>query len=156
MAKSLSSTNILLSVSKFIKVLFPAFVYPTKATVGYPIFFVSAYESRRILTAFNSFSISNILCRICRLSVSSFVSPGPLVSMPPPSLDRVRPIPVSLGRRYLSWASSTCSLPSFELALLANISRIRDVLSMTLIPIISSRFLICAADNSSSNIIRSI
>ena len=50
-------------------------------------------------------------CRMRRRSVSSFVSPGPRVPMPPPSRDSAALEPTSRGSRYFSCASSTCSLP---------------------------------------------
>ena len=40
------------------------------------------------------------LVLITRLSCSSFFSPGPLVPIPPPSLDIERPFPVSLVSLY--------------------------------------------------------
>ena len=42
------------------------------------------------------------------------------------------PQPRSRGRRYCSWASSTCALPSRDLACWAKMSRISAVRSMTL------------------------
>ena len=78
--------------------------------------------------------------RMCRLSVSSCVSPGPLVPMPPPSRDIATPLPVSRGIRYFSCASSTCSLPSFDLARRANISRISIVRSMVRVSVSASIF----------------
>ena len=56
--------------------------------------------------------IFEILSLITRRSISSFFSPGPLVPIPPPSLDRESRIPTSLVARNLSCASSTCSFPS--------------------------------------------
>jgi len=46
-----------------------------------------------------------------RRSVSSLVSPGPRVPMPPPSCDMALPLPVSRGSMYSSCASSTCNCP---------------------------------------------
>ena len=89
---------------------------------------------------------------ICRLSVSSFFSPGPLVPIPPPRRDSDFPKPVRRGILYCSCASSTCSFPSFDAALSANMSRISIVLSMTLTPVASSRFLSCTPESSSLNI----
>ena len=71
-------------------------------------------------------------CRMRRRSVSSFVSPGPRVPMPPPSRDSAVPDPTSRGSRYFSCASSTCSLPSRVRARRAKMSRISCVRSMTL------------------------
>src|SRR6185436_13198497 len=63
--------------------------------------------------------------------------------------------PTSRGRRYFSWASSTCSLPSRVRARRAKISRINCVRSTTLRSsrLFSSRS--CAGDNSLSKITRS-
>lgn len=52
-----------------------------------------------------------------------FGFPGPLVPMPPPRRDIAVPFPESRGRRYLSWASSTCTFPSLVWARLAKICR---------------------------------
>ena len=67
-----------------------------------------------------------------RRSVSSCVSPGPRVPMPPPSCDMALPRPVSRGSMYSSCASSTCSWPSRVRAWRAKMSRISCVRSMTL------------------------
>ena len=70
-----------------------------------------------------------------RRSVSSFVSPGPRVPMPPPSRDsavaRSRP---AAAAGTCSCASSTCSLPSRVRARRAKMSRISCVRSTTLRP----------------------
>ena len=58
-----------------------------------------------------------------RLSISSFVSPGPLVPIPPPRRESSAPFPVSLGSQYCSCASSTWSLPSRVAARCAKMSR---------------------------------
>ena len=71
--------------------------------------------------------------RIFRRSVSSFVSPGPRVPMPPPSRESQSLPPTSRGRRYLSCASSTCSLPSRVRARAAKMSRMSCVRSTTLL-----------------------
>ena len=91
-----------------------------------------------------------ILFWMTRLSVSSLVSPGPLVPMPAPSLDSASPMPLSLEYLYLSCAISTCVLPSLVVACAAKISRISMVLSRTLESIRSDRFLSCDGDSSSS------
>ena len=54
--------------------------------------------------------------------------------MPPPSRDSAAPAPTSRGSRYLSCASSTCSLPSRVRARRAKMSRISCVRSMILRP----------------------
>ena len=79
--------------------------------------------------------------RMRRRSVSSLVSPGPRVPMPPPSRDSASPAPTSRGSRYFSCASSTCSLPSRVRARRAKMSRISCVRSTILRPTASS---ICA------------
>ena len=83
---------------------------------------------------------------IRRRSSSIFVSPGPREPMPwPPAAwppawrDIDSPQPRSRGRRYCSWASSTCALPSRLFACWAKMSRIRAVRSMTLTLTTSSR-----------------
>ena len=69
-----------------------------------------------------------------RRSVSSFVSPGPRVPIPPPRRDSEWPWPESRGSMYFNCASSTCRRPSAVRARRANISRINCVRSMTLMP----------------------
>ena len=76
---------------------------------------------------------------IRRRSSSILVSPGPREPMPwppaawPPACrDIDSPQPRRRGRRYCSWASSTCALPSLDLACWAKMSRISAVRSMTL------------------------
>ena len=76
---------------------------------------------------------------IRRRSSSILVSPGPREPMPwPPAAwppawrDIDSPQPRRRGRRYCSWASSTCALPSRLLACWAKMSRISAVRSMTL------------------------
>jgi hypothetical protein len=64
----------------------------------------------------SSFSSLAIRSRILLRSTSSLVSPGPRPPIPPMRRDICTPRPVSLGRRYLSCASSTCTLPSWLLA----------------------------------------
>ena len=82
--------------------------------------------------------------RMRRRSVSSFVSPGPRVPMPPPSRDSAVLDPTSRGSRYFSCASSTCSLPSRVRARRAKMSRISCVRSRTLRSSAFSRLRSCA------------
>ena len=88
--------------------------------------------------------------RIRRRSVSSLVSPGPRVPMPPPSRDSAALEPTSRGSRYFSCASSTCSLPSRVRARRAKMSRMSWVRSTTLRPSASSRLRSCAGLSSLS------
>ena len=88
--------------------------------------------------------------RIRRRSVSSLVSPGPRVPMPPPSRDSAAPAPTSRGSRYFSCASSTCSLPSRVRARRAKMSRISCVRSTILRPTFSSMCRSCAGVSSLS------
>ena len=69
--------------------------------------------------------------RARRRSVSIWVSPGPLVPMPPPSRSRWLHRPRMRARLYSSWASSTWSLPSALPAWRAKMSRITVVRSTT-------------------------
>ena len=74
--------------------------------------------------------------RASRRSVSIWLSPGPLVPMPPsmrPAPRRSRWVqrPRMRAMLYSSWASSTCSLPSAEWAWSAKMSRITAVRSIT-------------------------
>src|SRR5699024_8138652 len=87
-----------------------------------------------------------IRVRIRRRSSSILVSPGPREPIPAPPATRPpacrdieSPQPRSRGSRYSSWASSTCALPSLDLACWAKMSRIRAVRSMTLTLTTSSR-----------------
>ena len=66
-----------------------------------------------------------------RRSVSSWVSPGPRVPMPPPSCDMALPRPVRRGSMYSSCASSTCNWPSRVRAWRAKMSRMSCVRSRT-------------------------
>ena len=84
------------------------------------------------------------------LSTSSFVSPGPLVPIPPPSLDREFLSPTRRTARYLNCASSTWIFPSLVFARAAKISRMIIVRSMTFVSRASSRFFNCAGESSSS------
>ena len=84
--------------------------------------------------------------RIRRRSVSSFVSPGPRVPMPPPSRDNAVHEPTSRGSRYFSCASSTCHLPSRVRARRAKMSRISCVRSITFRSSAASSCRSCAGD----------
>ena len=101
-------------------------------------------------TSLSSSLRTDILLCISLLSSSIFFSPGPLVPIPPPSLEREDLSPTSLTAAYFNCASSTCILPSPVLALFANISSINMVLSTTLVSSILSKFLSCAGLSSSS------
>ena len=88
-----------------------------------------------------------------RRSVSSCVSPGPLVPMPPLCWrHRCVHAPVSRGIMYCSCATSTIRRLSAVMACFAKMSRIRPVRSSTLIPgRRCSRFLTWEPERSSSN-----
>ena len=86
---------------------------------------------------------------ICR-SLSSFVSPGPRVPMPPPRRDICFPRPVRRGRRYSSCASSTWIRPSRDRACRAKMSRMTPDRSMTGTLVASSSLRCCAGESSSS------
>ena len=85
--------------------------------------------------------------RMRRRSISIFVSPGPREPMPPPAVptrppawrDIDSPQPRRRGRRYSSWANSTCARPSWLFACCAKMSRIKAVRSMTFTLTTSSR-----------------
>ena len=85
-----------------------------------------------------------------RRSVSSSDSPGPRVPMPPPSRDRPFQMPRSRGSWYSSWASSTCTRPSFVRAWRAKMSRISAERSTTRRPVSSSSPRCCRGASSSS------
>ena len=110
----------------------------------------SLRTSRFFFTSASSRLSCAMRLRIVRRSTSSFFSPGPLVPMPPPSLDIARPMPTRRDERYRSCASSTCSLPSPVMACCAKISRITIVRSMTLHESAFSKFFICTGVSSSS------
>src|SRR5258708_4554236 len=86
-------------------------------------------------------------CRIRRRSVSSFVSPGPSVPMPPPGRDSASLDPTRRGIMYLSWASSTWSLPSRVRARRAKMSRMSCVRSTTFRSSAPSRFRSCGGEH---------
>ena len=73
-----------------------------------------------------------IRSRMIRRSVSSWLSPGPRVPIPPPVRDRWVHSRVRRGSWYSSWASSTWSRPSWVWACWAKMSRISRLRSMTL------------------------
>ena len=93
-----------------------------------------------------------IRVRMIRRSVSSWLSPGPRVPMPPPVRDRWVHSLVRRGSWYSSWASSTWSRPSWVWACSAKMSRISRLRSMTLTLSSSSRARCWAGDSSSSAI----
>ena len=127
------------------------------ATVIIPSFFrLERMRSRRFSTLLSSSDNECILRLIWRLSLSSLLSPGPLVPIPPPRRDILLPLPDKNGSEYLSCASSTCNLPSLDLALAAKISSMSMVLSTTLVSVFVSILLICDGVSSLSAIIRSI
>ena len=112
-ANNLSSCNTPAPVSAFSRVDLPAFVYPTMPTTGTALLCLCflcwlLWDSTFLSSAFSL----EILSLMTRLSISSFFSPGPLVPIPPPSLDNESLIPTSLVALNLSCASSPCSLPS--------------------------------------------
>ena len=148
---TVASLGMAISQSLFLRVDLPAFVYPIIDTLGISLL-LSRCVSLTLLTFSSSLLSSYILSFICLLSTSSFFSPGPLVPIPPPVLDNTVPSPIRRGSLYLSCAISTCILASLLLALLANISSINVVLSITFTPAASSIFLTCEAVSSSSNI----
>src|SRR5690349_20933653 len=76
--------------------------------------------------------IFEIRVRMIRRSVSSWLSPGPRVPIPPPVRDRCVQRRVRRGSWYSSWASSTWSRPSWVCACWAKMSRISRLRSMTL------------------------
>ena len=93
---------------------------------------------------------------MCRRSVSSFVSPGPRVPMPPPSRESAAPLPERRGSMYLSCAISTCTLPARLCARWAKMSRISIVRSTTRTSVSFSRLRICVGVSSRSKMISSI
>ncbi len=89
-----------------------------------------------------------------RRSVSSLVSPGPRVPMPPPKRDIACPRPVKRGKAYSNWASSTCNFPARVWARWAKISKITWVRSTTLNPMRRSKLRPWAGDRSRSKTIK--
>ena len=78
-------------------------VEPIIAAVIAPSFFLLERMSSRLAESSSSLrSRLSILLLICLRSLSSLDSPGPLVPIPPPSLDISIPFPTSLGAVYLS------------------------------------------------------
>ena len=112
----------------------------------------SRWTLRTWRTCSSSASSRLMRSRISRRSVSSLVSPGPRVPMPPPCRERLLLMPESRGSRYLFCASSTCSLPSLVFARWAKMSRIRALRSSTGTPMISSSARILPGESSLSNI----
>ena len=102
-AKSLSSASMPASVILLRKVDFPALVYPTMAITGIPSDILCFLSVSLELSTFSISLLSWLtLSLIALLSDSSFDSPGPLVPIPPPSLERFFPSPVSLEERYFN------------------------------------------------------
>ena len=134
----------------------PAFVYPTSATVGTESL-CRRWRScvRRRRTTSSARPSVPIRRRIRRRSVSSCVSPGPRVPIPPPSRDKATPAPTNRGSRYSSCASSTCNLPSRVLARVAKMSRMSCVRSSTRRSSTRSRLRSCAGLSSLLKITRS-
>ncbi len=85
-----------------------------------------------------------------RRSVSSLVSPGPRVPMPPPSRESAVPAPTRRGSRYFNCASSTWSLPSRVRARAAKMSRMSCVRSSTFRPTASVIWRSCDGESSLS------
>ena len=107
-AKSLSSDNTPASVSLLRSVDLPALVYPTIAATGVKVLaLLLLWTSLCSFISLRSAESFDILSLISRLSVSIFFSPGPLVPIPPPSLDIDVPKPASLIERYFNCAIST-------------------------------------------------
>src|SRR5690554_3194483 len=155
-AKSRSETSTSVPVIARKSVDFPALVYPTKANTGQAFFSLGARcKWRWARTFFNLLLTTAILRRSLRRSVSSFVSPGPRVPIPPPRRERISPFPERRGRRYSNWAFSTWSLASLVCARWAKMSRIKPVRSTILVSRTSSKFPAWAGVSSSSKITRS-
>ena len=143
-------------VNRLNTVVLPAFVYPTSATVGTETLCRRSRACvRRPRTMSSARPSVPIRRRIRRRSVSSFVSPGPRVPIPPPSRDKAMPAPTNRGSRYLSCASSTCNFPSRVLAREAKMSRMSCVRSSTRRSSVRSRLRSCPGLNSLLKITRS-
>ena len=150
-AKSLFSTKTSLFPTAFIKVDFPTFVYPTKATRTIAPRFPRCTPICLSMVFIFSFNKA-IRSRTIRLSVSISVSPGPRIPIPPFWRSKCVHIPESLGNKYWHCANSTCVLAYEVSARCAKISRIRCVLSRILHSVmILDIFFCCEGDNSSSN-----
>ncbi len=92
---------------------------------------------------------------IRRLSVSSWVSPGPLKPIPPFCRSRcVQPL-TSRVDKCLSCANSTCNFPSNELALREKISKIKPVRSITWHSRSFSKLRSCEGESSAEKITKS-
>ena len=96
-AKSLFSVRTPASVSRLNSDDLPAFVYPTIDTIKTPSFFLR-FPINFLCCSSSRSSRSSVVMRmrICLRSVSSFVSPGPLVPIPPPRRESALPAPTSL------------------------------------------------------------
>ena len=112
----------------------------------------SRWVARTRRTSFSSSSSLEILRRMCRRSLSSWVSPGPRVPMAPSCRSRWVHMPIRRGSRYLYWASSTWSRPSRVRARWAKMSRIRAERSSTDTPRSSDKTLCWEGDRPLSKI----
>ena len=146
-ANSASSTRTPAPVIRLSRLDLPALVYPAMAIDGTALRRrLSRLVSREVLISPISRRSLAIRVRIRRRSSSILVSPGPREPIPAPPATRPpawrdidSPQPRRRGSRYSSWASSTCALPSRDLACWAKMSRIRAVRSTTLTLTTSSR-----------------
>ena len=115
----------------------------------------SRWVARTRRTCSRSASSLEIFLRMCRRSLSSWVSPGPRVPMAPSCRSRCFHMPSSRGSRYLYWASSTWSRPSRVLARWAKMSRMRAERSSTETPRSSDRARCWEGDRALSKTTRS-
>mmetsp|Transcript_8229 Transcript_8229/g.16481 ORF Transcript_8229/g.16481 Transcript_8229/m.16481 type:complete len:259 (-) Transcript_8229:456-1232(-) len=134
-AKSMSSASTFDDVSLLSRLLFPAFVYPMSDTRGTPN---PVLDLRCRVRCRPMASIcllrDRMRSRMRRLSISSWLSPGPRRPTPPAPLCLSRWLQsrVRRGALYVSMASVTWSFPSRVRACWANMSRISAVRSTTL------------------------
>ena len=106
-AKSLFSANTSVLHNKFSRVLFPTFVYPTRAIrQSLPLLLRWVVICTSIFCSF--FLSKEIFCWMIRRSVSIWVSPGPRIPIPPFCRSKWVHIRVSRGSKYWYWANSTC------------------------------------------------
>ena len=130
-ANSRSSTKISCCPESARRMLdLPALVYPTRDTLS-----IGSRPARRFSRCRStpcSLALSPWMrWRMIRRSVSSWVSPGPRRPMPPRMRERWVHMRVSLGSRYSSCASSTCSFASWLRARVEKMSRMTSGRSMT-------------------------
>ena len=152
-ANSLSSAKTLDLLIRFNKVDFPALVYPMMVPVKNGVFCLFFLATALFCLIFFNFVLMYfILDSIWRLSDSNWVSPGPLVPIPPAKRDKCNQSLLNLDLRYSNWANSTCRCASNVFALVAKISKIKPVLSRILMFNSFSRFLYWAGVSSSSAI----